>query len=245
MRRETCQRSPWTESDAIASVLFGLFMVAGTLMARLSGSLNEDPQPITIRHLAAMLVPSLFAIGLLARRCVESRCSPWTLLGVRDAPREILHGAFMGILLVPGAIALSWLTGLAILSLTGEPPAPQLLMRSLMMEETATAVAGAAFFNAITLVPIAEEILYRGTLVAVILRGRGTAFTVLITALFFSLLHLSPVHLPALTLAGAGFALVYIASGSLLTSIAMHAAFNAANLLLITWPRLAATLQTA
>jgi len=233
MNSGTTQKSCWTEYDAIAVVLFGIFLVFGNLIARLSDTFSNEPKPLTSGHLVAMLIPTAFAIALTAKRCAESRCSLKKLFGITDIPREVLRGLFLGLAFVPLAVILSTFTAWVITTITGEPPAPQALMHALMHEETPRAVAYATFINATTLVPLTEEILYRGILITVIKRSRSTAFTIIASSFFFSLLHLSPVHIPSLIIMGAGFAYVYLASGSLLTSIAMHAAFNAANLLLV------------
>lgn len=230
------QKSCWTEQDAIIVVLFGIFLVSSNLIARLSGYISSKPEPLTINQLIAMLLPTAFAIALTAKRCAESRCSVKKLFGITDPLREILSGGFWGIAFVPASIALSCATGWVVTALTGDPPVPQALMQALMLNETPRFVAAAVIINAITLVPLTEEILYRGVLVSVIKPKRSHAFTIITTALFFSLLHLSPVHIPSLALMGVGFACVYLASGSLLTSIAMHATFNATNLLLVFWP---------
>lgn len=214
-------------------VLFGIFLVSGNLMARLNGSIASEPVPLTNGHLVAMLLPTAFAIALTARRCAESRCTPKSLFGISNPVQEILRGLFLGIAFVPPAVALSYATGWTITALTGELPEPQALMQALQLDETPRVLAAAALINAVTLVPLAEEILYRGVLITVIKRKRNTAVAVIITAFFFSLLHVSPVHIPSLTLIGIGFAYAYLASGSLLTSIAMHASFNAVNLLLV------------
>lgn len=233
MNTGTTQKPCWTEYDAIAVVLFGIFLVSGNLIARLNGTFSTEPSPLKPGHLIAMLIPSAFAVALTIKRCVESRCSLKKLFGITDMPREVLRGVFFGLACVPGAFALSTITSWVITTMTGEPPAAQAIMHALQHEETPQIIAIATLINAITLVPLTEEILYRGILVTVIKRNRSVAFTIIATSLFFSLLHLSPVHIPSLTIIGAGFAYVYLASGSLLTSIAMHAAFNAANLLLV------------
>ena len=93
-----------------------------------------------------------------------------------------------------------------------------------------------ALILCVTLTPLAEEIMYRGVLVSVLRLRHSTGYAVLLSSVFFSLLHLNLTLLPSLVFVGATFALAYLKSRSLLTSMAMHAAFNGTNLLLATWP---------
>ncbi len=82
----------------------------------------------------------------------------------------------------------------------------------------------------IAVTPLAEEIMYRGVLVSVLRHRLGTVAAVLISALFFSLLHMHLPAAPALFFVGAMLAVAYIGSGSILLATAMHGAFNAVNL---------------
>ncbi len=227
-------QTPWDDSDAIAVVLFGLFIVSGGLLARLSGAPIDEPTPLRSVDVLFMLLPTAFAVALVTKRMANSRCSLRSLVGIQDAMREIIQGSVLGLLAVPLTLGLSYLTGLLITHVTGEPPSPQAVMRSLTMAETPLPVAAAVLLVSITFVPFAEEILYRGIILSVLKRHCGTVFAVIASSLFFGLLHLSPVNIPALSLLGAAFAMAYLRTRSLLTSMAMHGAFNAVNLMLLT-----------
>lgn len=227
----------WDDADAIAVVLFGLFTVSGGILARLSGVDLDRPIALGAAHVLAMLLPAAFVVALITKKLVQNRTTLRSLFGIQDPVREIMQGLIFGLLAVPAALAIAFLTGLAITHVTGEPPVPQAVMRSIMLEETPLPIAAAVLILSITFVPFAEEVLYRGILVSVLKRLRGTLFAVIISSLFFGLLHLSPVNTLSLCLLGAALATVYLRTKSLLTSIAMHAAFNAINLMLLTLPQ--------
>jgi len=85
---------------------------------------------------------------------------------------------------------------------------------------------------AVGVAPVVEELLFRGLLFPLVLRGRTFLFAALLTSLYFSLMHLhAPSLLPLLVLS-IGFSAGYAATGSILTPIAMHFVFNFTGLLL-------------
>ncbi len=85
---------------------------------------------------------------------------------------------------------------------------------------------------AVGVAPVVEELLFRGLLLPIVLRGRTFLFSALLTSLYFSLMHLhAPSLLPLLVLS-MGFSAGYAATGSILTPIAMHFVFNLTGLLL-------------
>ena len=97
------------------------------------------------------------------------------------------------------------------------------------------------FMTVITIVvlaPILEETLFRGFLQSFIRQHLGSKNSILITALCFSFFHYSPEQgLANISIIGSLFALalflgfVYDRRGSLAASMALHASFNAVNVL--------------
>lgn len=86
--------------------------------------------------------------------------------------------------------------------------------------------AGLAVFIA----PVTEEFIFRGYFYGVLRRHLGILPALLLTSALFASIHLNgPVFLPLFVLAGC-LTLAYEATGSLLTSMLMHALFNAAML---------------
>ncbi len=231
------RQTAWDDTDAIAAILFALFIISGGILARFSGADLDEPIPLNATHVLAMLLPAAFVVALLTRKLVQNRTTLRSLFGIQDPVREVMQGLIFGIIAVPVTLTIAYLTSLAITHFTGAPPPPQTIMQSIMLEQTPLPIAGAVLLISITFVPFAEEVLYRGILVSELKRSRGPFFAISVSSLFFGLLHLSPVNTPSLCLLGVAFAALYLRSGSLLTSIAMHAAFNASNLMLLTLPQ--------
>lgn len=85
---------------------------------------------------------------------------------------------------------------------------------------------------AVGVAPILEELLFRGVLFSVVLKGRTFLFGALLTSLYFSLMHLHAPSLLSLLVLSVGFSAGYAATGSILTPVVMHALFNLTGLLL-------------
>jgi membrane protease YdiL (CAAX protease family) len=90
----------------------------------------------------------------------------------------------------------------------------------------------------VILAPLLEEILFRGFLQSFIRKHLGVKSAIYITALCFSLFHYSLAQgLANISIVGSLFSLalflgfVYERRGSLITSMTLHATFNAANVL--------------
>ncbi|MBI2438138.1 MAG: CPBP family intramembrane metalloprotease, partial [Lentisphaerae bacterium] len=83
---------------------------------------------------------------------------------------------------------------------------------------------------AMIVAPVAEEALFRGMLLPLIMKRLGAGPAVLLSSALFALVHF---HLPSffpLFVLAAGLGLAYIYTGSLLVPIVMHALFNGMNL---------------
>lgn len=93
-------------------------------------------------------------------------------------------------------------------------------------------VRSALILCAVGIAPVLEELLFRGVLFSVALKGRTFVFAAIITGFYFALMHLhGPSLLPLLVLS-VGFSAGYAATGSILTPIVMHTLFNLTGLLL-------------
>jgi membrane protease YdiL (CAAX protease family) len=78
--------------------------------------------------------------------------------------------------------------------------------------------------------PIVEELVYRGLLQRSLSSAIGPAAGLLVTSIWFALVHPSPVEYPGLALAGLVFGGTAMATGRTGASIVTHAAFNAAGI---------------
>lgn len=86
---------------------------------------------------------------------------------------------------------------------------------------------------AVLAAPIVEEVCFRGIALPILARHGRTTVAVLTVSLVFAVIHF---HLPSLVplfTIGVGFALAYIVTGSIVTSIVMHALFNGVSITLL------------
>lgn len=81
--------------------------------------------------------------------------------------------------------------------------------------------------------PLVEELVYRGLLQRSLGSLLGAVPGLVVTALWFALVHQSPVEYPGLALAGLVFGAGVVATRRLGLSIVTHAAFNAAGLVAV------------
>jgi len=91
---------------------------------------------------------------------------------------------------------------------------------------------------AVVIAPISEEFIFRFFIYGVLRRYCGIVIALVFNALLFAAAH---THLPSaapLFVLGGCFTLAYEWSGSILVSMAMHALFNSAQLVLLAFPEL-------
>lgn len=82
--------------------------------------------------------------------------------------------------------------------------------------------------------PIAEEALFRGLLLPLLVRRVGAAAGLALVAIGFAALHGDIGSFPALAVFSVALSLAYARTGTILVPMAMHALFNVANLALLT-----------
>lgn len=84
-----------------------------------------------------------------------------------------------------------------------------------------------AAFTAIVSAPILEEMLCRGVLFEVLNKRWGVKVSILVSALFFGLLHFNPANAIVAVVAGLIFGVLYVRTSSLYATIIIHAINNA------------------
>lgn len=86
---------------------------------------------------------------------------------------------------------------------------------------------------AVVVAPLVEETLFRGILLPVLMKKMSPGTAIVISSAFFALIHQHlPSMVPLFALAVV-LALLYIYSGSLWTSIVLHAVFNGVSICLL------------
>lgn len=97
------------------------------------------------------------------------------------------------------------------------------------------AIAVYAVFLAVILAPLAEEVIFRGVLLPVMVRKWGLGPAIMLNALFFALVHAHVPSMAPLFVFSAALSLAYLWTGSLWVPVTMHMAFNAVTLALMRW----------
>ena len=86
--------------------------------------------------------------------------------------------------------------------------------------------------------PLAEEVVFRGYVYGAVKKLSGIWFSVLFSGLFFAAVHMNVASLLPLFVLGVALAVVYEATGSLWTPIAVHFLFNGVNVAFMLWERI-------
>lgn len=235
VRAKLRARLPWLDGDAAVVLGAVLFLVSGTVVEAWRGRLAVDPAPPAPgAMLLAALLPPLFALLLCAYRGVVARRSPSELLGVRRRTwrRDAALGVWGGLAILLPCLLLSYASG-QVLASWGVPPSLQPAMRWFSDPNTPWAVRALVVVQGVFVAPFLEEALYRCVLLSVALRHGGPARAVFLVSLLFGAMHLEAQVLLPLLFVGAACSVGLLATGSLVTPIAMHMAFNAGNLLLV------------
>ena len=81
--------------------------------------------------------------------------------------------------------------------------------------------------------PIVEELVYRGLLQRSMATVAGAVPALVLTSIWFSLIHFSPVEYPGLFLAGLVFGAGVVLTGRIGPAIVTHAAFNATGIVMV------------
>lgn len=203
-------------------------VLLGQIVISLSGTAaGERIGTITLAALAASTW-TCFGVGLVWLSRL-AQLPAGTLIGWSFRPSDLL-GIPAGIAAQMAAIPLLYLPLRAIW------PEP---FSSERLEETAAElVDAAAGWRIVVLVavvavgaPVVEEIVYRGILQRAAVARFGGVVGWLGASAFFGLIHLRPVELPGLALAGAVFGAFAWRTGRLGGAVLAHVAFNATGLL--------------
>jgi membrane protease YdiL (CAAX protease family) len=145
----------------------------------------------------------------------------------------------------PGLLALGLLLGLsaqgpaqALESLVQHffPPSEQALAeRAALLWVDGPLRAVLLVLGAACIVPLAEELFFRGALYGALRRSYGAFWAATVSSLCFVLSHLSMTSWPALLFMAALLAHLRVVSGSLLPCIALHVGFNAVAVASVFW----------
>lgn len=114
-----------------------------------------------------------------------------------------------------------------------EPPAAHPVLES--VKQSIPAWQAASFFAlAGLLIPLFEELFWRGIVLTAMLRSGSAALAIIVSSLLFAATHIGvPDSVPAIFFLGLGLGYAYYRTRSLWASVVMHAVFNLYNMTLL------------
>ena len=181
-------------------------------------------------YLGLMAVPLALLLGQLRSHGPRPPAGwlQWHWRPLGDALRRAVAQVLMVLPLVA-------LVGWMLQRLVGDPGGSNPLLELVLNSANPLALLCFAI-TALVLAPLFEETLFRGVLLPVLAQRWGGLWAVLISALVFSVAHLSVGELPPLFVLGLGLGWLRLQSGRLGASVLMHSLWNGltfANLLLL------------
>lgn len=220
-----------TGSRLLPLLSAALLSACGALGVLLATSLLYASVPAARGNLpAAAATEAAVYVALavwLARAARAPRLYAW-LSGERSTLVFALIGAALGIALHGPAELIEALV-------EGWFPLPEHEALERIQRLTASDTLGRILnFSAVAvLVPLAEEVFFRGALWAALRGSAGIGAALSATTVLFTVSHLEPRSWPALFLVAAALGALRLISNSLLPAVLLHATFNATTLLVI------------
>ena len=232
-RSERLRRRAVAMSDllGIMALVGILSLVAGSVLVAVTpDGADTDSNLLIIVSSVTLQVPVLIFAWLVAKRRGGWR----RVYGVgRGAILRRQWGwGGMGLLLMMPLAAAAMAANAFAFQWAGMPLETQEVAQYLM-DDAGFWMQSLKWLSAVALAPLAEEVLFRGIALPLMIRVVSAPVGVVATALVFAGIHASlSVALP-LFVVGVCFAVGYLRSGSLVVPVAMHMGFNAMNLLLM------------
>ncbi len=226
---------PWRPLDAGALLL-------AILLPTLLNGLHPSGAPPANESLAPVMIYYGLLLGGVLAAARHSGIGIGNMLGItrKTIGPATRTGLVLGLATLPLVLLIAWLTEWVLQALGISTPR-QAVFNTLADPNLSVVRLVLLVFVAVAVAPLAEEAIFRGVFLPVALRYGGSLRALLVVNLLFALLHLHlPSFLPLLAI-GLCLSIGMLATGSLLTSVIMHAIFNGEMLLLFyAWPALAA-----
>lgn len=220
--------------DYFMAFFLAVFFAIGALT---SAGESSAPNPVAntmktedvLTGSAGSILLLAIVIGFLAVR----KLSPADLFGLRRI--GILKAGVIGVLLVAAIFPLLMLATFFMQLLLRAQAKEQEVVQFFREAAGANQIPSVAamFLMAVVVAPVFEEVIFRGYLYGVFKRWAGSFASLIFTAALFAAAHNSVTVLPSLVLLAVGLTIAYEWSGSILVPIAMHASFNATQLILM------------
>ncbi len=242
--------SPWPELSCLplstidmVLLVAGGFVVLGELgtpffamplsdlLFRETSSPLKESLKVLIGYVAMTLPPLLILRQQISSIQNKLLHAGWFQWGWKFFPRSILEALKGWLMVMPFVLLSSWLTTLFF----GDPGGSNPLLEMVLSSKNLSALA-VLFLTTVLIAPFFEELIFRGTLLPVLVSKQGRLLSIIVSALVFALAHLSVGEMFPLFVLGIGLALLRLSSGRLLPCVIMHSLWNGitfANLLIL------------
>jgi membrane protease YdiL (CAAX protease family) len=232
---------PWS-IEAVARLFLGVIVTLcfGMFLAGLLEKVHLGLAPSQLEFVQMIVlvlffqVAALFWIAVLLR---QSSMSWRAAFGLRPSSRvrAIAAGLVVGILVLPIMWMLQWISQ-AVMEWLKINPVAQAAVTELQSSDLSVPEKIVFGVFTILLAPIAEEALFRGILYPTIKQAGHPRWALWGTSVLFGILHFNVAAFVPLMILAVVLAFLYESSGSLLTPIATHSMFNAANFFYLLFP---------
>jgi len=218
--------------------LGAFFAAGGLVMHAIFGSYNDGPLA-TPRACMAEIFSQILMVGVMLHIVWIERGGRMADLGIHTRG-------------VPAAVALGLIGFLAVQPFIFSLEAIQShLLRVIPMQDalqvmlftTSPTVLLLSCIIAGLIVPVTEELLFRGFLQPALRRWVSPAMSVVLSAAFFAAAHMDLYNLLPLFILGLALGYVYARSRSIIAPIVLHAAFNGTSLLALYAMRYVSTMK--
>ncbi|MCC2962262.1 CPBP family intramembrane metalloprotease [Massilia sp. IC2-278] len=217
---------------ALLAVLALSLLLRGTLSSFFAGTSATQDEHMVLRWLAQVAgFALLFWIPAFVFKLRPAGLAQLT--GATPQPQALLQAVCYGLLL----LAFAWSEG-AVETLIVAQFNPALAYAQWAFHADAPPISYrfsewvAMTLKMVVLVPIVEEFFFRALLVGTLRKTKGMHAAAIFSSCLFTLLHYPRLYLVSTLVFAFALAYLYMASGSLLLCIAIHAAFNAGVLVL-------------
>jgi membrane protease YdiL (CAAX protease family) len=221
--------------DAVARLFLGVIVTlcCGMFLSGLLDSMKLGLSPDQLQFLQMIVLVVFFqgaALVWIAVFLRQSNISWRAAFGLRppSRTRAVAAGLAVGVMVLPFVWLLQWISEGVMEWLKFKPVAQAAVTE---LQSPSLSVAQKIVFGVLTilLAPIAEEALFRGILYPTIKQAGHPRWALWGTSVVFGIMHLNMATLAPLVFLAVVLTFLYESTDSLLTPIATHSMFNAAN----------------
>ena len=226
-----------TDKFGIPDLFMGFFLAilftVGALFAPSDATVVQAASVMKTEDVLSSVFSSLLILSIVIGFLWIRKISPAELFGLQKI--SLFKAGVIGILLIaaifPILLVVTYLVQAALHGQVKEQEVVQFFREAAGANEQASVAA--LFFMAVVVAPIVEEVIFRGYLYAVFKSWAGPVASLIFTAALFSAVHNNVAVLPSLLILAVGLTIAYEWSGTILVPIAMHASFNAIQLIML------------